>query len=270
MEHDLITRMDYEGFITTVERAAHIGREDAERATRATLETLAERIAKGEALDLAAELPPELAPWISTTTDAKGFDASEFVRRVAVREGIDATEAERHVRAVFVALSRALTKQEFEDVAAELSSDFAPLLGRSPAREVISYDRFLERVVERAPVAGVDEARRATDAVLEVLAERIAGGEVDDLITRLPIEMHHALRLGVEHTGGKAARMSWEEFVRRVAEREGVDPARAADDAVAVLRTLREAVGDDEFFDITVQLPEDFKRAIGLSDRRSS
>jgi uncharacterized protein (DUF2267 family) len=264
MEYDLITRMDYEGFITTVEQAAHIGREDAERATRATLETLAERIAKGEALDLAAELPPELAPWISTSTDAKAFDASEFVRRVALHEGVDAREAERHVRAVFVALSRALTKQEFEDMAAELSSDYAPLLGRRPAKDVLSYDAFLQRVVERAPVSGFEEARRATDAVLETLAERIAGGEVDDLITRLPIEMHDALRRGVEHTGGKAIRMSWEEFVGRVAEREGVAAARAADDAVAVLRTLREAVGDDEWFDITVQLPQDFRRAMGL------
>jgi uncharacterized protein (DUF2267 family) len=62
--------------------------------------------------------------------------------------------------------------------------------------------------------------------------------------------------------------MSWEAFVNRVAEREGVDPERAADDAAAVLRTLREAVGDDEFFDITVQLPDDYIRAIRLSEQR--
>ena len=41
--------MDYERFIAMVERA-ELGREPARRATQATLETLAERISKGEAL----------------------------------------------------------------------------------------------------------------------------------------------------------------------------------------------------------------------------
>ena len=39
-------------------------------AIRATLQTLAERIASGEVRDLAEELPDELAPWMATTTDA--------------------------------------------------------------------------------------------------------------------------------------------------------------------------------------------------------
>jgi uncharacterized protein (DUF2267 family) len=47
----------------------------------------------------------------------------------------------------------------------------------------------------------------------------------------------------------------------RVAEREGADPFTARDHIRAVFLTLREAVGDDEFFDAAVQLPADYPRA---------
>jgi uncharacterized protein (DUF2267 family) len=59
--------------------------------------------------------------------------------------------------------------------------------------------------------------------------------------------------------------MSAERFMQRIAEREGVTPAVAARHARAVLTTLREAVGDDEFFDVTVQLPPDLAAALALT-----
>ncbi len=50
--------MKYDEFISQVQRRANLAsREEAERATRATLETLGERLAGGEAKDLAAQLP---------------------------------------------------------------------------------------------------------------------------------------------------------------------------------------------------------------------
>lgn len=49
---------------------------------------------------------------------------------------------------------------------------------------------FVSRVAERAGLH-VERARRAVDAVLETLAERIAGGEVDDLIARLAPALHN-------------------------------------------------------------------------------
>ena len=54
--------MKYDEFIKEVQTHGHIeSREEAERATRATLETLAERLVGGEPHDLASQLPPELA-----------------------------------------------------------------------------------------------------------------------------------------------------------------------------------------------------------------
>jgi uncharacterized protein (DUF2267 family) len=92
--------------------------------------------------------------------------------------------------------------------------------------------------------------------VLETLAERIADGEVDDLIGRLPVPLHAALKRGKARNPG-ARRMSLERFVGRVAEREGASPEEARNHARAVFATLREAVGE-ELYDVTVQLPPDY------------
>ncbi|MEA2254578.1 MAG: hypothetical protein QOG35_623 [Solirubrobacteraceae bacterium] len=250
--------MDYDRFLTAVEQAAGVDRERAELATRATLQTLAERIAAGEARDLAAELPAELAPWIGTTTPAERFGVDEFVRRIAEREEVDVADAERHARAVLGALGQAVSPRELDDVAAELPKDFAALLPRGRYVEVVPADEFVRRVAERAGL-DPDRARLATDAVLETLAERIAGGEVDDLVVHLPLALHPPLQRGRERASGQATRMSVEDFIGRVAEREGVSFDQARDHARAVLVTLREAVGDEEFLDVTVQLPREYE-----------
>jgi uncharacterized protein (DUF2267 family) len=52
--------------------------------------------------------------------------------------------------------------------------------------------------------------------------------------------------------------MPLDRFVDRIAELAGVDPFEAREYARAVFATLREAVRDDEYFDVTVQLPPDY------------
>ena len=249
-------QLDHDRFIELVAEWADIGFDSAERAARATLETLGERIDRGEAQQIAERLPPEVAPWVATAGPAAGFDVDEFLRRVAEREGVGVPEAERHARAVFEVLRHVL-EREFDDVVAELPRNFAPLLGLPPLPEVPSGDVFVTRVSERA---GLDphEAEHAIDAVLETLAERIAGGEVKDLISRLPAPLHEPLKRGDATTGGKAIPMSLEEFVLRVADREGVPYEQARDHVRAVLTTLHEVIGDDEWSDVTVELPREY------------
>jgi len=118
--------MDCEQFVTIVEQeiADHTPAAEAAAAAHATLQTLGERIDREEARQLAAQLPPALAPWIATATPAERFDVYEFVRRVSERENVDPAAAQRH------------------------------------------------------------------------LAERIAGGEVEDLIAHLPAELHLPLERG--------------------------------------------------------------------------
>jgi uncharacterized protein (DUF2267 family) len=249
-------------FVTIVAQAAQIDRERAKRAIQVTLQTLGERIDAGEARHLAAELPEQLAPWVATRTPAERFDVDEFLRRVAEREGIGVELAEKHTKAAFVGLQRALSDRAFAHLRSQLSSDFLPLLPIGPEIEVMPAESFRRRVADRAGI-DADAARRATEAVLETLAARIAGGEVDDLRVRLPVELHPALNRGKALSGGEASRMKLDAFLRRVAQREGISVDRAREHVAAVLRTLQEAIGGQEFLDVTAQLSDDYIALVG-------
>jgi uncharacterized protein (DUF2267 family) len=146
-------------------------------------------------------------------------------------------------------------------VVAELPADYARLLPTGPAVEVLPAAAFYARVAEHA---GVDRRRASelAEAALELLAERIDGGEVDDLILHLPLELHEPLRRGRERGGGRATRMALDAFVARFAERVGAEPIAARAALRAVLAALREAIGDDEFFDVLSELPPDYKSAL--------
>jgi uncharacterized protein (DUF2267 family) len=249
----------YEEFLSIVERWAAVDRTTAVNATTATLTTLAERLSPGEARDLAEQLPAELFAPLYTTREAERFDVDEFLRRVAAREGTDVASAEEHARAVFVALRRSVDPREFADMEAQLPQDLRRLAENAPE---VRADEFVRRVAEHAGTDD-DTARRATDAVLETLAERIAPGDVDDLVARLPAALHEPLLRG-KRAGGTTPRMAVDTFVQRVAEREGTTLDAARRHAAAVFATLREAVGD-EYFDIRAQLPAEYAPLLARS-----
>ena len=72
----------------------------AEKAVRAALNTLAQRLAGGEPHDLASQLPEELKETVELTTgEGAGirWDAHEFVAKVAAREGCSPEQAREHV-----------------------------------------------------------------------------------------------------------------------------------------------------------------------------
>jgi uncharacterized protein (DUF2267 family) len=259
----------YERFITTIEQRAGISWVDAERAARATLQTLGERISAGQSRQLAEDLPPEVRRWLLDEAEhAQDFDVGEFLRRVAEREGVDPETAEHHAKAVFIALARLVRGEEISQLAAQLPNEYKGLLHeaarhrRDPgAPEVVSAEMFVQRVGRRAAL-GAPEAHRASEAVLETLAERIAGGEVDDLAEQLPPELRQPLERGRARTGGKARRMSLDEFVESIAEREGVGYEQALDHARAVFAALRETLTDNEFSDLLAELPRGYYEAL--------
>ena len=259
--------MDYARFVEIVQQGAGTTREEAERAARTVLGTLSERIARGEAQDLAAQLPPEIAGWLTPGSYAGAYDVDEFLRRIADREGSDLPAAERHATAVFVALGQAVGPKDLDDLASQLPNDFTALLPRGPDVMLMPADDFVLRVAERAHV-DTDQVWRATEAVLETLAERIAAGEVDDLVARTPPALHQPLKRGKEHSDERARRMRVADFVARVAAREGASPNDAYVHAKAVFPTLREAVDDEEFFDVTVQLPGEYSEVMTPPDAR--
>jgi uncharacterized protein (DUF2267 family) len=263
-----VSAADHEGFIFAVQDLARVSWEDAQRATEATLSTLAERLSSGGARDIAMQLPDELRGFLATDTDATSIPAAAFVQRVAEREGIEDLEAaELHAHAVFDALQRFVDERELEQMESELSKDFATLTGpmerpRRPAEpgmaEPLPVDEFLRRVADRA-ATDVATARTFTAAVLETLGERIGHGEAKDLAAQLAPEFREPLQQGDANSHGRAQRMPLDEFLHRIAEREGVPPAAAPDHARAVFLTLREALSEQEIADVLAQLPRDYE-----------
>jgi uncharacterized protein (DUF2267 family) len=259
--------MNYEQFIESVERAAHTSREEAERAAQATLRTLAERLTGGEARHVAQELPQPAAAWLHDGNRAEQLSITEFVRRVAEREGVPEETAGEHARAVFAALGQALSGKELHDMVSELPKDFRELTeaARRAREEAIRHsvpeidaDEFVRRVAARAGL-DFDAAVLATTAVLEALGYRITRGEADDIEAFLPRELHPPLDLGEAASGGAARRLTLDEFLDRIADLENISRTEARDHAHAVLVTLREALPEPEVHDLLSQLPKDYR-----------
>lgn len=122
--------MDYEDFIQLVQKeAGGIDSDRAQLATRATMRVLAQRLSDDQATDLAAQLPTELFfSLLSTAGNAEHFDFDEYLDKVAEHEGVDPETAERHARAVFFALGRAVSTAEIDDVVSELPGTYEPLV----------------------------------------------------------------------------------------------------------------------------------------------
>jgi uncharacterized protein (DUF2267 family) len=264
--------IDYQGFVATVEHVAHIPEDEAERAACATLQTLASRLSSGETEDIAERLPDELRSCLVADGGPERFHVDEFLRRIADAVGVDRSAAERDARAVFAALWSAVGPDEYADMRSELPNDFGPLLDGAlvdappPAeappdsRPLLSFDEFIDRVAERAHLDR-GRAQQAAEAVLEVLASRISGGQVLDLERELPPEFRPALERGRARSGGRARPISLETFERQVARLEGVSKAEAANHARAVFLTLREAleVAQKEWADTLAELPSEYR-----------
>lgn len=107
--------MQHDEFIGEVQHRARLAsRGEAERATRATLETLAERISDGAAANLAAQLPREIGEHLRrmVTVGAgtgQRFSVDDFFARVTDREGVDQPDAVHHARAVLEVVDEATT-----------------------------------------------------------------------------------------------------------------------------------------------------------------
>jgi uncharacterized protein (DUF2267 family) len=260
--------MRYAPFLEVVEQTAGLSRERAEQAVRATLETLAERITRGEADDIAAHLPQELRHLLTDAPEpAESFSYDEFIRRVAEREGVDPAAAADHVRAVFVALGVAVAPGELRDMAAQLPRGFEPLLDAAGVGRRQAHAQGPDDVVERvARIAAVDRdvAQRATEAVLETLAVKVSAGEVEDLGRELPPELHPPLERGMAESR-EAKPMSADEFIAEVSDRAGVDLDMAEDMARAVFAALREVITGKEFSDLAAQLSQDYGRLLAVA-----
>ena len=122
----------------------------------------------------------------------------------------------------------------------------------------MDYATFTRTTAQRAGVPE-EAAERIEHATLRTLADRISGGEAQDLAAQLPGPLKDDLSPPRED----AEAFGVDEFVRRVAERGDVGPDEARTGAVAVLTTVREAVTPGEFDDVLSQLPQEYRELVG-------
>lgn len=104
---------------------------DAEATIRSTLETLGERLSRGEAEDLSQYLEGEAQQWLldQASTDAADFSADAFVDRVVWRADVSEETARKAIRTVGAALSDVVPPEEMERALDQLPAEFDSLLG---------------------------------------------------------------------------------------------------------------------------------------------
>lgn len=130
--------MTYEQFLEKVmSRAGFERTEEADKAARATLQTLAERLVEDEKSPLAAELPEPLAQLLSAGAYEGDFDITELYERVRRREGSAIGFAVEHTQAVCEALAGALPEPVLVRLRKHLPEPMAEL--------------FAERAIPPAP-----------------------------------------------------------------------------------------------------------------------
>ena len=101
--------MTKDEFFELVRERGHMQtREEAKRATRATLQTLGERLEGDEPRRLAERLPPEIGDYLREERAGAGeeFSMEEFFERIAKKEGqsTDVPRATYHARVVIEAV----------------------------------------------------------------------------------------------------------------------------------------------------------------------
>jgi uncharacterized protein (DUF2267 family) len=140
--------MQYDEFIRQVQQRARLsGRGEAIAATRATLETLAERLPATVVEDLAAQLPPGISTFLvdEDLENGQRFDMDEFFERVADRADADEDEVVVHARAVVEAMADTISQRTLERVLDQLPTQYERLfavtaVGHSRRGGFASYD----------------------------------------------------------------------------------------------------------------------------------
>jgi len=120
--------MEYKDFIRTVAERAALSREEAADLTRATVETLGDRLSAGEVRGLAGSLPQPLRDSLRVRERGEHFGLHDFVTRVSKRTGLTVAEATTGVRAVLTTLRETIGDEVFGQVMTQLPGEFQEMV----------------------------------------------------------------------------------------------------------------------------------------------
>ncbi|MFO7662542.1 MAG: DUF2267 domain-containing protein [Chloroflexota bacterium] len=121
--------MKYDQFIGHVQNRARLGTTgEAVSATRATLQTLGQRLHGNGAKNLADQLPQEIGLYLTMNGNDDSFGVDEFLKRVAERESCELPESVYHARVVFSVLQEAVSEGAMDNVLAQLPQEYHSLI----------------------------------------------------------------------------------------------------------------------------------------------
>jgi uncharacterized protein (DUF2267 family) len=122
--------------------------------------------------------------------------------------------------------------------------------------EHVQYEEFVEWVRQRAKLGSYAEAERASRSTITMLGKWLTGdGGRIDLASQLPTELAEHLRW----QSPKGDRISsYDDFLQRLGESEGVRYGEAEAHARAVMSVIREVIGEDEMQKVRRQFPGEF------------
>jgi uncharacterized protein (DUF2267 family) len=136
------------------------------------------------------------------------------------------------------------------------------VLSRSPLfliNNKMQDHEFISEVQQRIRVESAEDAKNTVRATLQTLADHLAGNAPAKLAAQLPEEIGAFITEHKSDPNAAGEGFGVEEFVRRTAERSGLqDAATAESRAVAVLAVMREAISEGEFAKMRGTLPDEY------------
>ncbi len=104
-----------------------------------------------------------------------------------------------------------------------------------------------------------EESADVTRAVLEGLASQLSEGEVKHVVVDLPDPLAQEFRAPKRHRS-EAHPVAALDFIRQVSHRTGLNPEDARAGTSAVLDTLRETLGEEDYRHLLGQLPAEYTK----------
>lgn len=114
-----------------IERTELDSEGQARKTIQATLTVLGQRIQRGEAKKLAAELPGGFGTELvqAEPEEAADFDSDEFVSRVAQRAGVTESQARELIQSISEVIAQRTSRKELHDIRVELPPGYRTILG---------------------------------------------------------------------------------------------------------------------------------------------
>jgi uncharacterized protein (DUF2267 family) len=125
----------------------------------------------------------------------------------------------------------------------------------SNREEKVKYDEFINEVQDRGHMDSRDEVEKVTRGTLEVLAERLGGGEPHNVASQLPPELAPFLRYEGEETNNP---VSLDDLFKRVNERDERWIFGAVYQARVVIGVLQDVVTGGGIDHVRSQLPAEY------------